>query len=157
MTGRTPAVRGSSEISIMADTLPTYIQLQIVTPEREVAEEEVDEVQIPGKEGYLGVLPGHAPLLTELQSGTLEYRQNASRRFVAIHWGFAEVLPDRVIVLAENAERAEDIDIEQAERDRQQAEEYLKAHSASDVDTGKIRDDLRRAVCRLETARQMRS
>jgi len=150
-------VRGPSEISTMADTFPTYIQLQIVTPEREVAEEEVGEVSIPGKEGYLGVLPGHAPLLTELQSGTLEYQQNGNKHYVAIHGGFAEVLPDRVIVLAETAERAEDIDIEQAERDRRQAEEFLKTHSESDTDAGKAREDLRRAVCRLEAARQMRS
>jgi F-type H+-transporting ATPase subunit epsilon len=141
----------------VADTLPTYIQLQIVTPEREVAEEEVEEVSIPGKEGYLGVLPGHAPLLTELMSGTLAYRQNGSKHYVAIHSGFAEVLPDRVIVLAGNAERAEDIDVEQAERDRQQAEKYLKAHSESDVDVENIREELRKATCRLETARQMRS
>jgi len=141
----------------MADTFPAYIQLQIVTPEREVAEEEVDEVSIPGKDGYLGVLPGHAPLLTELQPGTLTYRQNTNERYVAIFSGFAEVLPDRVIVLAETAERAEDIDAEQAERDRQQAEEYLKTHSEPEADLEKAREDLRRAVCRLETVRHMRS
>ena len=141
----------------MADALPTYIQLQIVTPERELAEEEVDEVSIPGKEGYLGVLPGYAPLLTELQSGTLAYRQDGNKHYVAIHSGFAEVLPDRVIVLADIAERAEDIDVERAERDRQQAEEYLKAHSESDADVESTRAELHRATCRLETARQMRS
>lgn len=141
----------------MADTLPTNIQLQIVTPDREVAEGEVDEVSIPGKEGYLGVLPGHAPLLTELQAGTLEYRQNSKKSYVAIHWGFAEVLPDRVIVLAEIAERAEDIDVERAETKRKHAEEYLKSHPASDPETEKAREDLRRAICRLETARHARS
>ncbi len=141
----------------MADTFPAYIQLQIVTPEREVAEEEVDEVSIPGKEGYLGVLPGHAPLITELQSGTLTYRQNASEHYVAIHWGFAEVLPDRVIVLAQNAERAEEIDVEKAERDRQRAEEYLKSNPESEDDIQKAREELGRAECRLETARHMRS
>lgn len=141
----------------MAEAFPAYIQLQIVTPEREVAEEEVDEVFIPGKEGYIGVLPGHAPLITELQSGTLTYRQNTSSHYVAIHGGFAEVLPERVIVLAQNAERAEEIDVEQTERDRQQAEEYLKSNPESEGDTRKAREDLARAVCRLETARQMRS
>lgn len=141
----------------MAETLPAYIQLQIVTPEREVAVEEVDEVSVPGKEGYLGVLPGHAPLLTELQSGPLAYRQDENKHYVAIDQGFAEVLPDRVIVLAGSAERAEEIDAEQAERDRQQAEEYLKAHSESDADVENTRERLRRAICRLETARQMRS
>ncbi len=141
----------------MADTLPTYIRLQIVTPQREVAEEEVDEVSIPGREGYLGVLPGHAPLLTELQSGTLMYRQNANKHYVAVHSGFAEVLPERVIVLAEHAERAEEINVEQAEQDREQAEEYLKSHSESDASVENWREQLHRATCRLETARQMRS
>ena len=137
--------------------LPTYVQLQIVTPDREIAEAEVDEVSIPGKEGYLGVLPGHAPLLTELQSGTLEYRQNGDKHYVAIHWGFAEVLSDRVIVLAEIAERAEDIDVERAESKRKRVEEYLKSHPEADPEVEKAREELRRAICRLETARQVRS
>ncbi len=141
----------------MADILPTYIQLEIVTPDRKIAEGEVDEVSIPGREGYLGVLPGHAPLITELQSGPLEYRQNANRHYVAVHWGFAEVLPDRVIVLAEIAERAEDIDVERAENKLKRVEEYLKSHPESDPETAKARDDLRRAICRLETARHVRS
>jgi F-type H+-transporting ATPase subunit epsilon len=141
----------------MADMLPTYIQLQIVTPDREIAEEEVDEVSIPGKEGYLGVLPGHAPLLTELQTGTLDYRRNGTKRYVAIHWGFAEVLSDRVIVLAEIAERAEDIDVERAESKRKRVEEYLKSQPESDPEIEKARDALRRAICRLETARHARS
>ena len=141
----------------MADLLPTYIQLQIVTPDREIAEAEVDEVSIPGKEGYLGVLPGHAPLLTELQPGTLEYQQNGNKHYVAIHWGFAEVLSDRVIVLAEIAERAEDIDVERAETKRKRVEEYLKSHVEPDPEIEKARDDLRRAICRLETARHVRA
>jgi F-type H+-transporting ATPase subunit epsilon len=141
----------------MADTFPAYIQLQIVTPEREVAEEEVDEVSIPGKDGYLGVLPGHAPLLTELQPGTLMYRQNTRERYLAIFSGFVEVLPDRVIVLAEMAERAEDIDVERAEGDRQRTEEYLKTHSEPDPDIEKVREELRRALCRLEVARHARA
>lgn len=141
----------------MADMIPTKIRLQVVTPDREIAEEEVDEVSIPGKEGYLGALPGHAPLLTELQAGTLEYRQDSKRHYVAIHWGFAEVLPDRVIVLAEIAERAEDIDVERAEIKRKRMEEYLKSHSETDPEVEKARDDLRRAICRLETARHARS
>ncbi|HET7215823.1 MAG TPA: F0F1 ATP synthase subunit epsilon [Terriglobia bacterium] len=141
----------------MADMLPTKIRLQIVTPDREITEEEVDEVSIPGKDGYLGALPGHAPLLTELQAGTLEYRQDSKRRYVAIHWGFAEVLPDRVIVLAEIAERAEDIDVERAESKRKRVEEYLKSHPATDPEIEKARDDLRRAICRLETAHHARS
>ena len=141
----------------MADILPAYIHLEIVTPDHKIAEEEVDEVSIPGREGYLGVLPGHAPLITELQTGPLEYRQNDSRHYVAVHWGFAEVLPDRVIVLAEIAERGEDIDVERAENKRKRVEEYLKSHPESDPETEKARDDLRRAICRLETARHVRA
>lgn len=141
----------------MADELPTSIQLQVVTPQRALAEEEVDEVSIPGKEGYLGVLPGHAPLLTELQSGILTYRQNTTEHYVAVHSGFAEVVPDRVIVLADDAERAEEIDVEQAESDRKRTEEYLNTHSASDAGVEQTRTELRKALCRLEAARRMRS
>jgi F-type H+-transporting ATPase subunit epsilon len=140
----------------MADILPTHIHLEIVTPDRKIAEVGVDEVSIPGKEGYLGVLPGHAPLITELKTGPLEYRENGKKHYVAVHWGFAEVLPDRVIVLAEIAERAEEIDVERAESKRRRVEEYLKSHPESDPETAKVRDDLRRAICRLETARHVR-
>ncbi|HEX5410415.1 MAG TPA: F0F1 ATP synthase subunit epsilon [Terriglobia bacterium] len=141
----------------MADLLPTSIQLQIVTPDREIADAEVEEVSIPGKEGDLGVLPGHAPLLTELRHGTLEYRQGGKRHYVAIHWGFAEVLSNRVIVLADLAERAEEIDIGRAESKRQSIEEYLKSHPGSDdPEIEKARDDLRRAICRVETAHHAR-
>lgn len=141
----------------MPDEFPTYIQLQIVTPEREVAEEEVDEVSIPGKEGYFGVLPGHAPLITELQSGTLTYRQNTSEHYVAINQGFAEVLPDRIIVLAEGAERAEEINVEQTESEVEDIEGYLRSNPESEADVQKAQEDLRRARSRLETARHLRS
>ena len=137
----------------MADALPIRIQLRIVTPDRELVEGEVNAVSIPGKEGYLGVLPGHAPLLTELHSGELTYRQDDLDFHVAIHWGFAEVLPDRVIVLADLAERAEEIDVERAERARQRAEEVLKHPSGPEAEIEEAREALRRAVCRLETAR----
>lgn len=141
----------------MAEILPTSIQLQIVTPDREIADAEVDELSLPGKEGYLGVLPGHAPLLTELQTGTLEYRQDENKHYVAVHRGVAEVLPERVIVLAEVAERAEDIDVDQAEEERQRMEEHLKTLSESDPGIQKAREDLHKAICWLETARQARS
>jgi F-type H+-transporting ATPase subunit epsilon len=141
----------------MADLLPTHIQLQIVTPDRQIADAEVEEVSIPGKEGYLGVLPGHAPLLTELRHGTLEYKQNGKKHYVAIHWGFAEVLPGRVIILAELAERAEDIDVGRAESKRQSLEEYLRSNTGSDPEIERARDDLRRAICRLETAHHAQS
>ena len=87
--------------------LPTRLTLELVTPERRVVEEEVDEVQIPGVEGSLGVLPGHTPLLTTLKVGELTYRQGDEKYFVSLAYGFAEVLPDRVTVMAGVAERAE--------------------------------------------------
>lgn len=140
----------------MPNTFPSYIRLEVVTPDRRIAEEEVDSVSIPGKDGYIGVLPGHAALLTELKPGTLTYTQNSGEHYVAIHWGFAEVLPDRVIVLAEVAERAEDIDVERAENKRKSAEEFLKTHTDSDPEIERAREDLRLAICRLETARLVR-
>ena len=94
---------------------PTSIDLQIVTPDRPIVREQVDEVQIPGSQGYLGVLPGHTPLLTALAVGELWYRKGQEKTYVAIACGFVEILPDRVTVLAKLAERAEDIDLERAE------------------------------------------
>ena len=85
----------------MADTF----QLEIVTPEKKVVETTAEEVQIPGKNGYLGVLPGHAPLITELAVGEIKYRETGGRARLAVAWGFAEVLPDKVTILAETAER----------------------------------------------------
>ena len=104
--------------------LPEAIELQIVTPQRHVLQETVQSVEIPGKEGYLGVLPGHAPLITELGVGILAYRKGSENRFLTIINGYAEVLPDRVIILAEVSERAEEIDVarSRAAQDRAQAE-----------------------------------
>src|SRR3990170_6906452 len=95
--------------------LPTHIDLQIVTPERRIVHEQVDEVQIPGSEGYFGVLPGHTPLLASLTVGELWYRKGQEKFYLSIAFGFAEVLPDRVTILARLAERPEDISIERAE------------------------------------------
>jgi F-type H+-transporting ATPase subunit epsilon len=104
--------------------LPQAIELQVVTPVRHVLEETVLAIEIPGKGGYLGVLPGHAPLITELGIGILAYRTASQTRYLTIINGYAEVLPDRVIVLAEISEKAEEIDIgrSRAARDRAQAE-----------------------------------
>jgi len=98
--------------------LPTTIELQIVTPDKLVLKENVDEVEIPGSQGYFGVLPGHTPLLAGLAVGELWYRKGQEKTYVSIAFGFAEVLPDRVTVLARLAERADDIDIERAEAAR---------------------------------------
>jgi F-type H+-transporting ATPase subunit epsilon len=106
--------------------LPTQLELQIVTPERLVVHEQVDEVQIPGTEGYFGVLPGHTPLLASLAVGELWYRKGQDRTYLSIAGGFAEVLPDRVTLLATLAERAEEIDVARAEAAKQRAEQRLR-------------------------------
>jgi F-type H+-transporting ATPase subunit epsilon len=108
--------------------LPEAIELQVVTPERHVLQETVDAVEIPGKESYLGILPGHAPLITELGVGILAYRKGSETRNLTIIQGYAEVLPDRVIVLAEISERAEEIDAGRARAAHDRAEaEFAKA------------------------------
>src|SRR5215212_3979746 len=108
--------------------LPTKLTLEIVTPDRALVAEQVDEVELPGSEGYFGVLPGHTPLLASLSVGELWYRIGQEKRYLSIAFGFAEVLPERVTVLAQIAERAQDIDIERAERAKHRAEERLQAN-----------------------------
>src|ERR1043165_6382170 len=105
--------------------LPTHLDLRIVTPERLLVHEQVDEVQVPGSEGYFGVLPGHTPLLADLAVGELWYRKGQEQHYLSLAFGFCEVLPDRVTVLARIAERAEDIDTERAEAARKRAEQRL--------------------------------
>ena len=139
----------------MADLLPTELRLDIVTPDRLVAHDAVSAVTIPGKNGYLGILPGHAPLLTELVPGELVYMRDGIKHLVVVNWGFAEVLPGRVIVLVQSAERAEEIDVERAERAKKRAEERLKRFSDPQVDLERAQQAFRRAVARLETARHL--
>lgn len=116
-----------------------------------MVQEAVAEVQIPGKNGYLGVLPGHAPLITELSVGELSYRINGFSHYLAMAWGFAEVLPTRVTILAEVAERAEEIDVERARRAKEKAEQML--HSADpDTDYERALEALKRAEVRLDVA-----
>jgi F-type H+-transporting ATPase subunit epsilon len=106
----------------MADT----IDLEIVTPERQVVKERVTEVQIPGRNGYLGILPGHAPLISELAIGEITFTSGGEATRLAVAWGFVEVLPDRVTILAQSADRAEDIDVDQARAARERAQQHLK-------------------------------
>jgi len=134
------------------DTLPTEIHLEIVTPDRQVARDKVIAISVPGKEGYMGILPGHAPLLSLLKVGELSYTQANVTHYVAVNWGFVEVLPDRVIILAETAERAEEIDIERARQAKQRAEERLNKISDTDIDMNRARAALERAMTRLEVA-----
>jgi F-type H+-transporting ATPase subunit epsilon len=130
----------------MAETL----KIEIVTPERLLVSDQATEVQVPGLSGYLGVLPGHAPLITELRSGEFNYRRpDGSIQRLAIHWGFAEVLPDKVTVLAERAEKASEIDVEGAKRQQQMAEEQMKDPNADRDEALKL---FERAKTRLEVA-----
>ena len=131
--------------------LPTHIDLQIVTPDRLVVRERVDEVEIPGSEGYFGVLPGHTPLLAALSVGELWYRKGEEKTYLAIAFGFAEVLPDSVTILAQLAEKAEEIDAARAEAARARATERL-AVAASDIDYERARIALTKSLSRLQVS-----
>jgi F-type H+-transporting ATPase subunit epsilon len=131
----------------MADTL----HLQIVTPDRLLVNEESEQVQIPGRNGELGILPGHAPLISELKIGEISYRAGTTTQYLAVAWGFAEVLPDKVTILADAAERAEDIDVKRAQEAKARAEEALR-RAAADLDYEATLFALRRAEVRLEVA-----
>jgi F-type H+-transporting ATPase subunit epsilon len=131
----------------MADTF----QLEIVTPEKLVVKDSAEEAQIPATTGYIGVLPGHAPLITELGAGEISSRSGGQVHRFATAWGFAEVLPDKVTILAETVERADEIDVTRAKQDLTQSEDALKqAESEEEVskDLGKVR----RAEVRIEVA-----
>lgn len=128
--------------------LPDALTLEVVTPERAVVRESVAEVQLPGRAGYLGILPGHTPLLTELATGALSYRQGAQTHRLAVARGFAEVLPDRVIVLAEAAERAGEIDAARARAALAAAEKQLAGATS---DAGTDWEALQQAIARART------
>ena len=137
--------------------IPTHLQLQIVSADRLLVNEQVDEVQIPGSEGYLGVLPGHTPLLATLQVGELWYRQGpeANRHYLSIAFGFVEVQPDRVTILAQIAEPAHEIDPARAEAARKRAEERL-AKPTTDMDFERARIAMLKALVRLQVASRAR-
>jgi F-type H+-transporting ATPase subunit epsilon len=135
--------------------LPPNLKLQIVSADRALVNETVDEVQIPGADGYLGILPGHTPLLTTLQVGQLWYRQGADKHYLAIAFGFAEVQPDRVTILAQIAERADDIDLARAEAAKKRAEERLSRPTV-DIDFKRARISLLKALIRLQVASRVR-
>lgn len=127
------------------------LSLEVATPTRLVVAETVDEVVLPGSEGYFGVLPGHAPLLATLGVGELMYRKGTAQHHLALTGGFAEVRNDKVIVLAENAERPDEIDRERAQRARDRAERRLSGREA-DVDYARAQAALARALTRLQVA-----
>jgi len=131
--------------------MPDTLQLEIVTPERQVVSEAVSEVQIPGKNGYLGILPGHAPLITEVGVGEISYHSDGSTHHLAVAWGFAEVLPSKVTILAESAERADQIDAERARQARDRAEKLLRSGDPN-IDYERALSSWRRAEARLDVA-----
>jgi F-type H+-transporting ATPase subunit epsilon len=141
--------------------LPTKLKLEIVTPDRALLGEEVDEVVVPGSEGYFGVLPGHTPLLSMLKVGELWFRQGQEKHYLAVAFGFVEVLPDRVTVLADIGERAQDIDVQRAERAKQRAEQRLtqaQPHlTAADLDIERARIALLKSLIRLQVASRART
>ena len=131
----------------MADTF----QFEIVTPDRLVVKDSAEEMEIPGRDGYLGILPGHAPLITELGVGEITYRNaNVTHRF-AVAWGFAEVLPDKVTIMAETVERPTEIDVERAQKAKARAEQVLKT-PAEGIDYPRTLDSLKRAENRIDVA-----
>ncbi len=131
--------------------LPETLELVVVTPERQLLRKVCESVQLPGAQGELGILPGHAPLMTELGIGELTYRSEKEPGHLAVVRGFAEVLPDRVTVLAEVAERAEEIDLKRCEAARQRAEKRLTSQDPS-VDWDRAMAALQRALIRERVA-----
>ena len=135
--------------------IPPNLSLQIVSADRLLVQVQVDEVEIPGEDGYLGVLPGHTPLLSLLHVGELWYRQGHEKSYLAIAFGFAEVQPDRVTILAEIAEKAEEIDVGRAEAAKRRAEEQL-ARRTIDMDFERARIELLKSLIRLQVASRAR-
>ena len=141
--------------------LPTKLTLEIVTPDRALLRQEVDEVVVPGTQGEFGVLPGHTPLLSTLKIGELWYRQGQDKHYLAIAFGFVEVLPDRVTVLAQVGERAQEIDVQRAERAKQRAEQRLAQAQPQltqiDFDIERARIALMKSLLRLQVASRART
>ena len=136
--------------------LPTAIQLQIVSADRSLVNERVDEVEIPGSDGYFGVLPGHTPLLALLGAGELWYRQGAEKHYLLLAFGFAEVGPDQVTILAQTAEMAEEIDVARAEAAKRRAEERLSRPTA-DIDFERARIAMLKSLVRLQVSARART
>jgi F-type H+-transporting ATPase subunit epsilon len=132
--------------------LPEKLELEIVTPEKHTLDEMVDYVEVPGQEGYMGILPGHAPLLSELGFGTLFYRKGGDARYFAALGGFVEVLPGRVIVLADACEPAGEIDVERARAALERAKSELAKGGSTAENAAELTRALNRAQARIEAA-----
>ena len=140
----------------MPDTLPTSLTLVIVTPDRQLVHEQVDEVELPGADGYFGVLPGHTPFLAALHVGELWYRKGQEKHYLAVAFGFAEVLPERVTVLAQIAEKAEEIVVTRAQDAKTRAEQHLaRPHPEMDYELARIA--LMKALIRIQVAAKART
>ena len=128
-------------------------QLEIVTPAKLLVKDAAEEAQIPGLSGYLGILRGHAPLLTELGVGAITYKASGATHTLSVAWGFAEVLPDKVTILAEAAERPQEIDVARAQKAKDRAAERLKSNDPQ-VDYTRAEDALQRSETRLNVAKE---
>lgn len=135
---------------------PSKLRLQVVSAERSLVDAQVDEVEIPGAEGYFGVLPGHTPVLATLGAGELWYRVGQETTYLAVALGFAEILPDRVTILAQIAERPEEIDTARAEAAKKRAEERMNK-PAVDVDFERARIAMMKSLIRLQVAARART
>jgi F-type H+-transporting ATPase subunit epsilon len=131
------------------------LDLEVVTPEREVVHEQVDEVQVPGRDGYLGILPGHAALLGELGIGELSYKAGGHEHYMAVLGGFVEVREDHVRVLADAAEKPEEIDVERAREDLRRAQTAV-TNPALGLDPAQAVGRVLRAQARINVAERRR-
>jgi F-type H+-transporting ATPase subunit epsilon len=136
-------------------SLPRALTLDIVTPDKAIVHEEVDEVQLPGWEGALGILPGHTPLLAMLKPGELWYRKGQDRTFFVLDFGMAEILPDKVTVLVRLADKPEEIDVDRQEADRKKAESELQ-HAGTLEDAERARIAMLTAMMKLRAAERVR-
>ena len=136
--------------------LPSNLTLEVVTAERSLVNETIDEAEVPGSDGYFGVLPGHTPLLASLKVGDLCFRQGEKLTHLSVAFGFAEVLPDRIRILAKNAELAPEIDVNRAKAAERRAREHLDAESV-ETDFDRAGLALERALIRLRVASTIRS
>ncbi|MDE3261872.1 MAG: F0F1 ATP synthase subunit epsilon [Acidobacteriota bacterium] len=130
---------------------PSRLRLEVITPGGVVFRDDVDYVEAPAVFGYIGILPGHAPLLYQIRSGQLQYRQGEEQHYLAVHWGFLEVLDDTVTVLAETAERPQDIDLARAESALNRAKARLEEFGAA-YDVDQAQQAVARAEARLKAA-----
>jgi F-type H+-transporting ATPase subunit epsilon len=137
----------------MADPIPAKLHLTIVTRERKIVETDVDEVELPASDGEIGILPGHTPLLATLKIGQMKYRTGTTTMRLVLTWGFAEVLPDRVIVMAENARLPEEIDPAAAERERAELERILADLSSQDEQFAVVEARLEESVAMIDLGR----